>query len=131
MNCESYSISSHTHNQTKNTPRKTQMGNAPSSMSWSSVRMRMMFGRTFRRSLCRRDRSLWPERCMVPSEGQRNVRMKTRRRVAGLHQTAMTLTCLPPPTLVRKITVSSQPGEQNKTKWNFYRDHLGTTLNGI
>jgi len=31
---------------------------------------------------------------MVPSEGQRNVRMKTRRRVAGLHPTAMTLTCL-------------------------------------
>lgn len=84
---ESYFIQSHIF-----TVIKIQINYAPSSMSWSSVSIRMMFGRTFRRSLWRRDLSLLPERYMVPSVCQRKVRMKKRRRVAGLHPTAMAFT---------------------------------------
>lgn len=42
--------------------REVKDNASPSSMSWSSVRMRMMLGRMLRRSRWNRGFSLWPER---------------------------------------------------------------------
>lgn len=71
------------HKHTVNTHRKGLMEEnlLPSSMSWSSVRMRMMLGRTLRiwRSLCRRDRRRYPDRYPEPWATGR-IPTRTRRR---------------------------------------------------
>lgn len=70
-------------NKCKGLPEENSL---PSSMSWSSVRIRMMLGRTLRmwRSLCGRDLTRYPDRYPEPwATGRIPTRSRRRRRRRG------------------------------------------------